>query len=93
MHLQPISLEAAGLETKAKRYKYGPIQWQINAFMASDADCAEITWEPGEYVSASAASASYARATKRLKVAARVVMRQGRVCIYKLKEDDTDDFV
>lgn len=93
MHLQPISLEAAGLETKAKRYKYGPIQWQINAFMASDADCAEITWEPGEYVSASAACASYTRAIKRLRVAARVLMRQGHVYIYKLKEDEINDFV
>lgn len=93
MYLQPISLEEAGLETKAKRYKHGRIQWYIHAFMSSDADCVEIVWEPGEYVSASAACASYTRATKRLKVAARVVVRQGRVYIYKLKEDDIDDLV
>ena len=93
MQLQPISLEEAGLETRAKRYKYGPIQWQVSEFMKSDADCVEVTWEPGEYASATAACSSYARAIKRLRVAARALMRQGRVYIYKLKEDEIDDFV
>lgn len=91
MNMTPIDPKSVRVyDSKWSRYK---IVKAIESFMSSAYRAVELTWEPGEYANAVSVAASYSKAIKRMHSNCFICVRDGRVYIYKLKEDDTDDFV
>ena len=65
------------------RYTRGKVQRAVIRFMESNMQAAELVFSDGEYVNLKSAYGSYQHAIKRIKAECTVVMRNGKVYMYK----------